>query len=197
MRLIDQYRGLRRENYILFFGRIVTSLGGMIWSLLTLILNQKMGMDAGSIAILVSTAGILLLPAGLLGGKLADRCNKKNIIIYADLVSIVCYVLCGLIPLGTPTIVLILIASLFQTLEGPAYDALVADITPTKDRERAYSLLYLGVNIGMILSPTIGGILLENHLWLCFIISGVSMECGANASANVISGGRMISAAMN
>ena len=175
MKLIDQYRGLRRENYILFFGRIVTSLGGMIWSLLTLILNQKMGMDAGSIAILVSTAGILLLPAGLLGGKLADRCNKKNIIIYADLVSIVCYVLCGLIPLGTPTIVLILIASLFQTLEGPAYDALVADITPTKDRERAYSLLYLGVNIGMILSPTIGGILLENHLWLCFIISGVSI----------------------
>lgn len=175
MKLIDQYRGLRRENYILFFGRIVTSLGGMIWSLLTLILNRKMGMDASTIAILMTASGIVMLPAGLLGGKLADRCNKKNIIIVGDLVSIICYILCGLIPLGIPTIALILLASLFQTIEGPAYDALVADITPTKDRERAYSLLYLGVNIGMILSPTIGGILLENYLWLCFIISGVSI----------------------
>ncbi len=134
MKLIDQYRGLRRENYILFFGRIVTSLGGMIWSLLTLILNRKMGMDASTIAILMTASGIVMLPAGLLGGKLADRCNKKNIIIVGDLVSIICYILCGLIPLGIPTIALILLASLFQTIEGPAYDALVADITPTKDR---------------------------------------------------------------
>ncbi len=175
MKLIDQYRGLKQEVYILFFGRIVTSLGGMIWSLLTLILNQKMGMDASSIAILMTVAGIVMLPANLWGGKLADRCNKKKIIIYADLVSIVCYIACGLIPLGKATIGLLLFASLFQTIEGPAYDALVADITPTKDREKAYSLLYLGVNIGMILSPTLGGLLMENYLWVCFIVSGVSI----------------------
>ena len=175
MKLIDQYRGLRREIYVLFFGRIVTSLGAMIWALLTLILNQKMGMDASSIAILMTAAGIVMLPANLWGGKLADRRNKKNIIIYADLVSIVCYIACGIVPLGKATIGLLLLASLFQTIEGPAYDALVADITPTKDREKAYSLLYLGVNIGMILSPTLGGLLLENYLWVCFIISGISI----------------------
>ena len=28
--LVSQYRGLRREIYILFFGRIVTSLGSMV-----------------------------------------------------------------------------------------------------------------------------------------------------------------------
>ncbi len=173
MRLIDQYRGLKKEVYVLFFGQIVTSMGAMIWALLTLILNQKMGLDASTIAILVTLAGVLMLPANLWGGKLADRCNKKKIIIYADLVSIVCYITCGIVPLGKMTIILLFAASLFQTIERPAYDALVADITPTKDRERAYSLLYLGINIGMILSPTIGGLLLENYLWLCFIISGV------------------------
>ncbi len=87
MRLIDQYRGLKKEVYVLFFGQIVTSMGAMIWALLTLILNQKMGLDASTIAILVTLAGVLMLPANLWGGKLADRCNKKKIIIYADLVS--------------------------------------------------------------------------------------------------------------
>ena len=175
MKLIDQYRGLKKEIYVLFFGQIVTSMGAMIWALLTLILNQKMGLDASSIAILVTIAGVFMLPASLWGGKLADRCNKKNIIICADLVSIVCYIICGIVPLGKLTIILLFVASLFQTVERPAYDALVADITPTKDREKAYSLLYLGINIGMILSPTLGGLLLENYLWLCFVISGVSI----------------------
>ena len=175
MKLIDQYRGLRRENYVLFFGRIVTSLGSMIWPVLTLILNQKMGLDASSIAVLLTAASIVMLPANLFGGRLADRRNKKNIIIVGDLVSIVCYIACGLVPLGPLTIGLIMVASLFQTIEGPAYNALVADITPTRDREKAYSLLYLGANIGMILAPTIAGFLMENYLWLSFIISGVSI----------------------
>ena len=43
MKLLDQYRGLRREIYILFFGRIVTNLGSMIWPVLTMILSQKLG----------------------------------------------------------------------------------------------------------------------------------------------------------
>ncbi len=175
MKLIDQYRGLRRENYVLFFGRIVTSLGSMVWPVLTLILNQKMGMDASMIAILMTASGIVMLPAGLLGGKLADRCNKKTIIIVGDTVSIICYIACGIVPLGIPTIVLILVASLFQSIEGPSYNALVADITPTRNRENAYSLLYLGTNIGLVLAPTLGGLLFENYLWLCFIISGVSI----------------------
>ena len=37
----SQYRGLRREIYILCFGRVVTNLGSMVWPMLTLILSQK------------------------------------------------------------------------------------------------------------------------------------------------------------
>lgn len=72
MKLISQYRGLRRENYILCFGRLVTAMGAMVWPMLTMILNQKMGMSAQQIA-WVMAAGILTLPANLLGGKMADH----------------------------------------------------------------------------------------------------------------------------
>ena len=177
MTLFDQYKGLRRENYVLFFGNIVTNMGAMIWPMMTLILEQKMGLSAGNIAMIMLVWSFVCMPANLLGGKLADKLNKKKIILAGDTVSIVCYVTCGLIPLSYTTIGLLMLASVFQSIEGPAYNALVADITPTRDREKAYSLLYIGANIGLMVSPTLGGILFKNYLWLAFIICGIAIGC--------------------
>ena len=39
-KFIGQYRNLNREIYVLFWGRIVTSMGSLIWPLLTLILKN-------------------------------------------------------------------------------------------------------------------------------------------------------------
>ncbi len=177
IKLFDQYRGLRRENYVLFFGNIVTNMGSMVWPMLTLILDKKMGMSAGNIALLLMVEGIICMPANLIGGRLADRINKKKIIIVGDTVSVTCFIVCGLVPLSYWTIGLMMLASVFQSIEGPSYNALIADITPTRDREKAYSLLYLGSNIGLMVSPTLGGLLFKNYLWLAFIISGVAIGC--------------------
>ena len=175
MNLFTQYQGLRKENYILFLGRIVTNLGSMIYPVLTMILNQKMGMDATEVALITIAAGVVLVPAGVIGGKLADRYNKRNCIIYCDLVSICMYFLCAMIPLSNLTIVLFVIAASCQSMEHPAYNALIADITTLKDRERAYSLQYLGANIGLVASPIIAGFLFQEHLWLAFLISGLAI----------------------
>ncbi len=43
MNLLSQYKGLRRENYVLCFGGLVTSMGSMIQPMMTLILSQKLG----------------------------------------------------------------------------------------------------------------------------------------------------------
>ncbi|MBR2570943.1 MAG: MFS transporter [Clostridia bacterium] len=177
MKIFAEYRGLRRENYVLFFGNIVTNMGSMVWPMMTMILDKKMGLSAGNIALLLMAGTILCMPASLLGGRLADRVNKKKIIITGDIVSVTCYILCGLVPLSMVTIGLILLASVFQSIEHPAYNALIADITPTRDREKAYSLLYLGANIGLVISPTLSGILFRDYLWLSFIISGAAIGC--------------------
>ncbi len=175
--MLSLYRGLRREIYVLCFGRIVTSLGGMIWPMMTMILNQKMGLGAGQISMLMAVASLLMMPVNLIGGKLADRFNKKFIIVVCDLISIVCYLICGFIPLSFFSLGMIYVASICQNMEYPSYNALIADLSKTKDRERAYSLQYLAGNLGLVLSPTIAGILFRNYLWLSFLISGISIAC--------------------
>ena len=152
----------------------MTSMGSLIWPLLTLILKNKLGYNATIIATLTMAMSILQFPMLLLGGKLADTLNRKKIIIVCDLVTVVSYIICGLLPLSNYSIALFYIAGVFATIEGPSYDALVADLSDSESREKAYSLQYLGMNLGLVLSPTIGGLLFENYLWLAFILTGLA-----------------------
>ncbi len=175
--LVSQYRGLRKEIYILFFGRIVTNLGSMIWPMLTMILSQKLGMGAFAISVLTVASMCIMMPANLLGGRLADRLNKKNVIVVCDCVSVVCYVACAILPLGYFSVALMIAAGICQSMEYPSYNALIADLSATAERERAYSLQYLGGNLGLVLSPTIAGFLFKDYLWLAFLISGIAIGC--------------------
>lgn len=174
MKLFDQYKGLRKEIYILFYGRVVTSMGGLVWPLMTLILSNKMGMSASEIANLMLIMSIIQLPCTLIGGKMADRFNKKWVIVICDMITVISYMICGFIPLSGVTIALFYIAGMFASFEYPSYDALVADLTRSDEREKAYSLNYLGMNLGLVLSPTIGGFLFANHLNLAFIITSIA-----------------------
>lgn len=174
MKILSQYKGLRKEMYVLFFGRIVTSLGTMVHFLLTLILSNKLHMNASSIASLLFVVSVIQLPLMFLSGYLADHFNKRNIIIVCDLVTVTCYLIAGMIPLSFISIGFIIVAGLFAAIEHPVYDALVADLSSFEDREKAFSLNYLGMNLGTVLAPSIGGILFAHHLNLVFIIDALT-----------------------
>ena len=174
MRFLQQYKNLSREIYILFFGRIVTSMGSLIWPIMTLILKNKLGYSATTIATISMVMGIVQLPAVLLGGKVADTLNRKWVIICCDMVTVICFFISGIIPLSFISVVLFYVAGVFATIEGPSYDAIVADLSDGDSREHAYSLQYLGGNLGLVLAPTLGGLLFKHYLWLAFIITSLA-----------------------
>lgn len=174
MKYIRQYMGMRKELYILFWGRVVTNMGALIWPMMTLILKNKLGYSAVQIAAILMILGFVQLPFTLIGGKLADRFNKRNLIIVCDLVTVVSYFICAFLPMSEKLIPLLALAAIFAQMEWPSYDALVADLSSAEDRDRAYSLNYLGMNLGLVLAPTIGGFLFANHLSLAFLISSVA-----------------------
>lgn len=174
-KLITQYGGLKKEIYILFIGKLVTAMGSFVWPMLTFFLTTKLGLDDGTSALLIATASVLSFPAALLGGKLADRFNRKNIIILFDCLTVSLYFLAAILPLSIGTAVILFLAGLFQTIETPAYDALNADYSTSNQREKAYSLSYLGFNLGYIVGASVAGILFKNFLRLAFCINGLSV----------------------
>lgn len=174
-KLFGMYGGLRKEVYILCFGRFVTAMGSLVWPMLTLILKSKLGFDAEQVALWFLVFSILQLPFSLMGGRMTDAYNKRNLILVFDLISVTLYLLTAMLPLNTVSLVIYFAGSLFQSMEWPAYDALIADLTSDHDREKAYSLEYLASNLGVVFAPTLGGLLFNNFLWLSFVISGLAV----------------------
>ena len=173
--LITQYGGLKREIYILFIGKLVTAMGSFVWPMLTFFLTTKLGLSDGTATLLIATASVLSFPAALLGGKLADRFSRKSIIVVFDCITVSLYLLAAILPLTMFTAVLLFVAGLFQTIESPAYDALNADYSTSVQREKAYSLSYLGFNLGYIVGASVAGILFEKYIRLAFCINGLAI----------------------
>ena len=168
------YAHLPKEIYVLAFGKIMTSMGALIWPMLTLIMSEKLNLNGQTIGMYMMMFSMFMGPFYLLGGKLADKYNKKHIIVTFDLIGNSLYFICAALPISMTTLYLLAIASVFQSMEQPAYDALIADLTTYKDRERAYSLNYLAMNLGLVMAPMLGGILFNNYLNLSFFINGLA-----------------------
>lgn len=77
--------------------------------------------------------------------------------------TVVSYIICGILPLSDFSIALFYIASVFATIEGPSCDALIADLSGSESREKAYSLQYLGMNLGLVLAFILTGA----ASWMC------------------------------
>lgn len=168
------YAHLPKEVYVLAFGKIMTSMGALIWPMLTLIMSEKLNLNGQTIGMYMMMFSMFMGPFYLLGGKLADKYNKKHIIVTFDLIGNSLYFVCAVLPISMTTLYLLAVASVFQSMEQPAYDALIADLTTYKDRERAYSLNYLAMNLGLVMAPMIGGILFNNYLNISFFINGLA-----------------------
>jgi len=174
MNIIKQYQGLRKEIYVLAIGKMITCFGAMVWPMMTLIFSSRLNISASETATYLLIMNVIQIPCLMLSGYLSDRFNKRNIIIICDLVTVISYLIISVFDISMKTIPIFFIAGLFAMMEHPAYDALVADLSHAHQRDKAYSLTYLGANLGMVLSPTIGGMLFENHLQFLFFINSIT-----------------------
>lgn len=172
--IFTQYRGLSKSIYIIFFARMVTNMGAFIWPMLTFIMGGKMGFSNTTIGILSAASVVLFLPATILGGKLADKFDKKKIIITFDTISVLFFISCAFLEPGIPMLVMFILAGLFATMEWPAFDALFIEASKPNEREKVYSLSYLGMNLGLVFGAAIGGFLYEDHLSLAFVLDGLT-----------------------
>lgn len=149
-------------------------MGSFVMPLLTLILTQKLGMSKSLSGSFISLLVLTQAPCLILGGKLADSVGRKKVIVGCGLAGAFLYILCGLLPQSHWMVAYIVLASDFYTMAFPAFNATLADLTEPKHRKSAFSLLYFGANIGMAISPILGGLLFRNHLHLLFLLDAAT-----------------------
>ncbi|SEO93298.1 MFS transporter [Paenibacillus sp. OK076] len=170
MSLFKSYAGLSREIYYLCLARTINSAGDFVFSLITLVLTLQMGMNVVSAGIFVSLAALISGPGVLLGGYLSDLMGKKTIIVTGQLLSAT-MILCCSFWSGTITVGYLLIAVMFFiSITRPAYNALIIQLcTEEKERKSAFSLMYLGANLGIAIGPLVAGFFIKDHVHIVFI----------------------------
>ncbi|MBY0206385.1 MFS family permease [Paenibacillus intestini] len=173
MSLFKTYAGLSRDIYYLCLARTINSTGDFIFSLITLVLTLQMGMSVVSAGIFVSMAALISGPGVLLGGYLSDLIGKKTIIISGQILSALMIMSCSFWS-GTMTIGYLLIAVMFFiSITRPAYNALIIQLCPEeKERKSAFSLMYLGANLGIALGPLIAGFFIKDYVHIVFLSIG-------------------------
>jgi MFS family permease len=173
------YRHLPASVYLLFVADVALSAGNFVFPFLTLYLTLHLHLREDQVGLLmgISTGSCLL--GTLVGGCLADMFSRKQVVLWAMGVSALAYCLVPLVSAPLAICSLIVASMGIMSASKPAYNALVADFTGSVQRKAAFSLLYLGVNIGFAAGPLIASTLYDHHVHLLFLGDAAMTLCSA------------------
>jgi MFS family permease len=189
----SQYIGLSWQVYMLIIARTINSLGDFAYSLITLYLTLKLNLTVLQTGFYLTLAAATTGPGSLVGGYLSDKIGRKKIIIYGQILSAT-MVFGTIIFINTITVAYLLILSIFfMSLTRPGYVAMLADLTSTeKERKSAFSLLYIGINIGAAIGPFLAGLFFQKYIEGVLLGIGLSTLLSSLLVLNFVKESRML-----
>ena len=157
------YHGLERSIYVLFLARIINSIGSFVYPFLTLFLTDKLSYSAGDAGMVLMLVSISFVPGSIIGGKIADTFGRKRILVGAQFCSALCFLACAVVPDKTLIPFMIIGAEFFMGIVHPTSTAMITDLSRPENRKAAFSLLYLGHNLGFAVGPLLAGMLYNSR----------------------------------
>ncbi|ABB13656.1 MFS transporter [Carboxydothermus hydrogenoformans] len=173
------YSGLPKSIYVLFVANIVNNMGNFVWPFLTILFTRKLGLGAEKAGLIVTIAILFQLPGAFVAGKVADKVGRKKVLVFYQSAAGFLFIPAAFMldPYAIATIVVI--SGFFWGGVQPVSRALITDLTQGEQRIRAFSLTYLGVNIGFALGPLLAGFLYAYGIKVIFL--GNAFSCLASS----------------
>jgi MFS family permease len=170
----DKFAGLHRSFWVLWGGTLVNRLGTMVQPFFAFYLTGARGLTLAAAGLVLTVYGAGALFSQLLAGLLADRFGRRVTLTGGMLATAAVMVALGY-STALPTIaVSMFLLGLSMEIYRPASSALVADVTPPRDRPRAFALLFWAVNIGFIGGVLSGGWLAQNSIQALFWVNATA-----------------------
>ncbi len=161
---------LHRGVKAIFFVQIVNRMGDFVIPFLTLILTQVQGFDPAVAGLVVTLATALGSLGGLVAGRLSDRFSRRDVLVVFLGTSGLLLGLAGFDPANRWALAAMVSSGFFLGAMRPALGALVADLSDPTTRRHAFSLSYLGINLGVSVGPLLAGWLFQHApSWLFWL----------------------------
>ena len=155
--------------YVLFFASIVNNMGNFVGPFLTMFLTYRIGISIGMVGIIVAVNAGLGLIGTMIGGKLIDSIGRKKVLIVFGVAAGIGYGLCAFS--HNPIIItgILMVSSFLAGFSQPVYSTITTDLTEGNQRNAAFSLNYMALNIGFSVGPLLAGFLYKNYLMWFFL----------------------------
>jgi predicted MFS family arabinose efflux permease len=169
-----------RDFRLMFTGACISSIGTWMQNLAQAWLVLEISKSPFYLGLDAFLAGIPIFFFSLIGGVVADRVERRKVLLMSQYVQMSsAFILTALILVGAVRIWEILFLSfvvgLAQSFGGPAYAALIPSLVSKEDMPNAIALNSIQFNVARVLGPAIGGLALDNlgAVW-CFGLNGLS-----------------------
>jgi MFS family permease len=174
--LIGDFAKLDAPLWAIFFIQIVVRGGDFVFPFLALFLTKRLGFSTLNAGVWIMGTSAVGLFGTLIMGYLSDHFGRKMVLTICMIINILLLASCGF---QSETIIprILLAASFFQGAMKPLISALVMDFCPIGQRREAFSLSYLGTNLGVAIGPMVAAFLFENHLRFLFLGNAFALSC--------------------
>ncbi|RKR91815.1 putative MFS family arabinose efflux permease [Micromonospora pisi] len=151
----------------LWTSTLVNRLGTFVFPFLAIYLTSVLGYSAAHAGLILAIYGVGASVGALLGGELSDRIGRRATMGGAQLVTAVVTAAMGFVTGSTAIAVLAFSVGAAASASRPAISAMIVDLVPPEDRQRAFSVNYWASNIGFGFSAAVAGVLAhQGYLWL-------------------------------
>lgn len=198
---LDAVRGFDRAVYVVALGQLLNVFGsGLVYPFATVHFHLRVGVPLSVVGLGLFANNAATAVGTAVGGFLADHGGRKPVMVASMALSAVtlsgyAFVtdVAAASPRVTPGAAFVGVAALagFTTgLYAPAGQAMVADLTGGKQRDRAFSLLKVANNVGFGLGFVVGGLLYEVASVSVFLADGATSALVAVLLALAVPRGR-------
>jgi NRE family putative nickel resistance protein-like MFS transporter len=182
----------RNRNFSLLFSAQLISLAGSGATTVGLALFAHQLVGGSSAATVIGNALMLRILAFLLfsqpAGVLADRTNRKLLLILSDLVRVVLMTLFPFVHSVWQVYLMIFLINAATAFFTPTYDSIIPQVVGREQYVKALSLSRIAVDMEAVLGPAVAGLLVSllGLNWLFWFDAATYLASAALVSASVL-----------
>ncbi|GAA2504769.1 MDR family MFS transporter [Winogradskya humida] len=162
--------GLPRQFWFLWTGTLINRLGSFVVIYLAIYLTQDLHFTPSSAGLVLGAYGVGGAAGTLTGGVLADRWGRRPTMLTAQFGAAALMLTLGFAQGFWQLVIGTFLLGTFAEGVRPAFQAMMIDVVPDKDRVRAYSLNYWAINLGFATSAVLAGIAAKFDFLLLFVV---------------------------
>ena len=176
-----QSRAFRR----MFSGTFTSNIGTWMQNVALITLAYDLTRDAAFTGIITFAQLGPMLFLSPFGGALADRVNRRTLIVSLSLVQLtMSMVLAAVAVSDTPNkVVLVLVVASIgcaNAINGPTMNALLPTLVPREDMQPAIALNSVSMNASRVIGPLVGGLIMTTVDSSTSVLPGASAVFAAN-----------------